>query len=137
MQKLESILAQTGAPKVPEWPSCNNFCKVNSSPRLKSAKNSEANGIILLLACSYSAKTGEDFGENSGPKSARTTKLWQFWQGHPKPAFSKKVQRRVSRKFFKDRPKSSPRLKGPKALWRKWHYPRTSMHLKCKNWGRF
>ena len=137
MQKLESILAQKAAPKVPKWPSDNNFCKVNSSPRLKSAKNSEANGIILLLACTYSAKTGEDFGENSGPKSARTTKLWQFWQGHPKPAFSKKVQRRVARKFFKNRPKSSPRLKGPKALWRKWHYPRTSMHLKCKDWRRF
>ena len=27
-------------------------------------------------------------------------------------------------------PKRSLRLKGPKALWRKRHYPRTSMHLK-------
>ena len=38
MQKLETILAQTAAPKVPEWPSYNNFCKVNSSLRFKSAK---------------------------------------------------------------------------------------------------
>ena len=62
------------------------------------------------------------------------TKLWQFLQGHPKPAFSEKVQRGDQGKFFKNRPKSSPRLKGPKALWRKWHYPLISMHLKCKDW---
>ena len=113
------------------------FARSTVALALKAQKNSEENGIILLLACTYSAKTGEDFSENSGPKSARTTKLWQFWQGHPKPAFSKKVQRRDPRKLFKNRPKSSPRLKGPKALWRKWHYPRTSMHLKCKHWRRF
>ena len=62
------------------------------------------------------------------------TKLWQFWQGHPKPAFSEKVQRGDQGKFLKNRPKSSPRLKGPKALWRKWHYPLTSMHVNCKDW---
>ena len=64
-------------------------------------------------------------------------KLWQFSQGHPKPAFSEKVQRGDQGKFFKNRPKSSPRLKGPKALWRKWHYPVISMYLKCKDWTRF
>ena len=26
-------------------------------------------------------------------------------------------------KFFKNRPKSSPRLKSPKNLWGKWHSP--------------
>ena len=40
-------------------------------------------------------------------------------------------------KFLKNRPKGGPRWKGPKALWRKWHYPLISMHLKCKNWKRF
>ena len=55
-------------------------------------------------------------------------------QGHPKPAFSEKVQRGDQGKFFKNRLKSSPRLKGPKALWRKWHYSLISMHLNCKNW---
>ena len=53
-----------------------------------------------------------------------------FLQGHPKPAFSKKVQRGAQEKFFKNRPKSSPRLQGLKALWRKRHYPLISMHLK-------
>ena len=50
-------------------------------------------------------------------------KLWKFSQGHPKPAFSEKVQRGDEGKFFKNRPKRWSRLKGPKALWRKWHYP--------------
>ena len=46
-------------------------------------------------------------------------------------------QRGDQGKFFKNRAKSSLRLKGPKALWRKWHYPLNSMQLKTKNWGRF
>ena len=66
---------------------------------------------VLSKTAVHSAKTGEDFGENSGSKSARTTKLWQFWQNHPKPAFSKKGQRGDQRKFFKNRPKGTPRLK--------------------------
>ena len=64
-------------------------------------------------------------------------KLLQFSQGHPKPAFSEKVQRDDQGKLLKNRPKSSPRLKGPKAFWRKWHYPLNSMLLKCKDWRRF
>ena len=61
-------------------------------------------------------------------------KLWQFLQGHPKPAFSEKVERGDQGKFFKNRPKSSPRLKGPKALWPKWHDPPINMLLKRKDW---
>ena len=63
-------------------------------------------------------------------------KLWHFLQGNPKPAVSKKVQRGDQAKFFNNRPKSSPPLKGPKAVGRKWHYPPISMHLKCKDWRR-
>ena len=65
------------------------------------------------------------------------TKLWLFSQRHPRPVFSEKVQRGDRGKFFKNRPKSSPRLNGLRALWRKWHYPPISMHLKCKDWRRF
>ena len=65
------------------------------------------------------------------------TKLWQFLQSHPKSAFSEKVQRVDQGKFFKNRPKSSPRSKGPKALRWKWHYPLMSMLLKCNDWRRF
>ena len=31
MQRLENILAQTAAPKVPEWPSYGNFGKVTQN----------------------------------------------------------------------------------------------------------
>ena len=64
-------------------------------------------------------------------------KLWQFRQGHPKPAFSEKVQRGDQKKFFKHRPKSSPHLKGPTGLWPTWHYPLISIQLKCKDWRKF
>ena len=70
--------------------------------------------------------------QKAAPKSARMAKLLQFLQGHPKPAFSEKVQRRDQGKFFKNRPKSSHRLKGLKALWRKWHYPPISMLFKLQ-----
>ena len=82
-------------------------------------------------------KTGEDFGAQGGSKSARMAKLWQFLQGHPKPVFSVKVQRGDQGKFFKNRQKSSPCLKGPKALWRKLNYTLIKMYLKCKDWRRF
>ena len=61
-------------------------------------------------------------------------KLGQFTQGHQKPAFSKKVQRGDQKKFFKNRRKSSPHLKGPTALWPKCHYPLICKQLKWKDW---
>ena len=73
-------------------------------------------------------------GQTSGSKSARMAKLWQFRQGHPKPAFCEKVQREDEEKFFKERPKNSPHLKKPTALWPKWHYPLISIQLKRKDW---
>ena len=39
VQTLENILAQTAAPKVPEWPSYGNLCKVTQNPHfLKKCK---------------------------------------------------------------------------------------------------
>ena len=39
VQKLEMTLALTTAPKVPEWPSYGNFCKVTQNPHfLKKSK---------------------------------------------------------------------------------------------------
>ena len=144
MQRLEKILAQKTALKVPKWRSYGNFEKVKQNPHFmkkckggtkgnfskialkvhfvwKAQKHSGANGILLYFVCTSSAKTGEDLGAKSGSKSARITKLWQFSQGHPKLTFSEKVQRGHQGKFFKNPPKGSLRLKGRKALWRKWH----------------
>ena len=84
VQRLERILAQTAALKVPEWPIYKNFCKVTQIPH-----------------------------------------FWKSAEGGTKGNFSKIGQ------------KKNPRLKGPKARWRKWHYPLISMHLNCKDWKTF
>ena len=44
LQRLENILAQTAAPKVPEWPSYGNFRKVTQNPHLLKECNGETNG---------------------------------------------------------------------------------------------
>ena len=93
--------------------------------------------ILAKFVCTYCAKTGEDFGTNRHSKSAWMARLWQFSQGIPKRSFSEEVQRGDQGKFFKHRPKRSPRLKRPKALWLKWHYPLISMRLNWKDWRSF
>ena len=131
VQRLERILAETAATKVPEWPSYNNFCKVTQNPHflqkckggtkanfskiaqkialvLKAQKHSGANGITLKLVCTKTAKTGKHFFANSGSTSTRMAKLWQFLQGNQKAAFSEKVQTGDEGKFFKNRPKRCP-----------------------------
>ena len=45
---------------------------------------------MALLVCTYSAKNRNDFGAKDGSKSSPMAKLWQFWQGRQKPAFSNK-----------------------------------------------
>ena len=104
-----------------------------SKPRLKCRKALLRKWYYPLIIMHLGTRTGEDFGTNSGFKSARMAKLWQFSQGHPKPTFSEKVQRGDQGKFFENRPKSSLRLKGPKALCRKLYYPRTCMLLRRKD----
>ena len=74
--------------------------------------------------------------QTTAPKVPGWPSDGNFLQGHPKPEFSEKVQRGDQGKFFKNRPKSSHRLKGLKALWRKWHYRVISMDLKYKDWKR-
>ena len=76
--------------------------------------------------------------ETTAPKVPKWPSDGNFLQGHPKPAFSEKVQSGDQEKVFKNRPKKSThRLKGLKAHWRKWHYRLISTHLKCKDWKRF
>ena len=49
--------------------------------------------------------------QKAASNSARMAKLWQFSQGYPKPAFCVKVQTCDQKKFFNNRPKSSPHSK--------------------------
>ena len=76
-------------------------------------------------------------GKKAAPKVPQTAKLRHFSQGHPKPAFSEKVQRGHQGKIFKNRQKGRPLLRRLRAVWRKWHYPLISMHLNCKDWKTF
>ena len=156
MQRLDKISAQKTSPKVPEWPSYFNLSKITQNRHFlnkykrgtkrnfskiaqkvalawKAQKKSIANGFLLYLVCTSSANIGEDYGAKKGSKSARMAQLRKFSPAHPKPAFSEKDQRGDQEKFYKNRPKRCPRWKGPKELWRKWHYP----VIIIKDWRRF
>ena len=87
----------------------------------------------MLLRC----KDWKRFWRKRRLQNCRNGEVMAILEGHPKPAFSEKVQRRDQGKFLKNRKKSSPRFKGLRALWRKWHYPLISMYLKCKDWKTF
>ena len=107
--------SKKAAPKVPEWPSYGNFCKVTQNPhflkkckggtkrcpRLKGPKALWRKWHYPLISIHLKGKTGQDLGAHSGSKGARTAKLWQFLQGHPKLAFSVKVQRETKENFSK------------------------------------
>ena len=47
----------------------------------------------------------------------------------PKTRIFSKSAKGGPREIFRKTPKRRPRLKGPKPLLRKWHYPSISMHL--------
>ena len=112
------------APKVPEWPSYGNFGKVTHNPhvlktcrrkffqnrskssfRLKEPKALWCKWDYPLNSLRLTCKDWKRFGANSSSKSERMAKLLQFSQGHPKPAFSDKVQRGDQGTFFKNRKK--------------------------------
>ena len=80
-----------------------------SSHSLKGLKALLRKWHYPLISMHLNCKDLKTFCANSGSKSARMAKLSQFWQGHPKAAFSEKVQRGDQRKFFKNRPKRCPR----------------------------
>ena len=132
VQGLDNIQAQKAAPKVLEWPSYGNFGKVTQNPhflkkykggikgnfskiaiKVDSFERPQSTLAQMALSSYQNALKGQRLenilGQKSGSKSSRMTKLLQFWQGHPKPAFSEKVERGDQGKFFKNRPKSSPR----------------------------
>ena len=81
-------------------------------PSLKRPKRTLAQ--MALSSNQYALKVQrleKILAQKAAPKSARMAKLLQFLQGHPKLAFSEKVQRADQGKFFKNCPTSGPRLK--------------------------
>ena len=137
MQRLEKILVQTSAPKVPEWLGYCTFrkgtqnllflkkCKGGDQekffkkspkkyPSLQRAKNtlvkmSLSSNLYPLIV----QRLDNILALKAAPKVSEWPSLAKFWQGHPIPAFSEKVQRGDQGKFFKNPPKGSLRLKGP------------------------
>ena len=75
--------------------------------------------------------------QNAVPKMPEWQSYGKFRKVTLNPHFSQKVERGDQEKFFKNRSKSSPCLKGPKALCRKLNYTLIKMRLKCKNWRIF
>ena len=84
---------------------------------------------------------GKDWKRVWGKKPAPKVPEWPSYGNFRKVTqnshFLKKSKRGTKGNLSKIAQKSSPRLKGPKALWRKWHYPLITMHLKCKDWTKF
>ena len=75
--------------------------------------------------------------QKAAPKVLEWPGYGNFGKVTQNPHFLKKEPRGDQGKFFKNRPKTSPRLKGPKALWRKLHSTLISVHFQCKYWRRF
>ena len=75
--------------------------------------------------------------QNASPKVPECQSYGKFGKVTLNPHFSEKEERGDQGKFFKNRPKSSPCLKGPKAHWRKLNYTLIKMLLKCKDWKIF
>ena len=86
-----------------------------STPRFKEPRALAKMSLSCNLHPLVLQRLEKILGQKSGSKSSRMAKLWQFLQGHPKPAFCEKVQKGDQGKFLKNRPKRCPRLKGPKS----------------------
>ena len=71
--------------------------------------------------------------KTAAPKMPEWPSYGNFRKVTQKPHFLKKCKGGTKGNFSKF-PKNSPHLKGPTALWPKWHYPLISMQLKCKDW---
>ena len=147
------------APKVPEWPSYGNLSKVTQNLHFLKKCKGETKGnfskiaqkvalawkaekhwrklnytlIKMHLKCKNWRKSRHKQWLQKCPNGqvmaiiARLPKTRIFW----------KRERGDQDKFLKNRLKTSPRLKGLTALWRKLHYTLISMQLKGKDWRRF
>ena len=59
-------------------------------------------------------------------------KLWKFSQGHPKPAFSEKVQRGGPREIFQKSPNKTPSFERPKSTLAQMALPSYKYALKVQ-----
>ena len=103
----------------------------------KAQQHSGANSNYPLISMHLKSKDWRRFWRKERLQNYPNGQVMAICQRSPKTRIFLKVERGDQEKLFKNRQKCSPRLKGQTALWRKWHYPLNSMHLKCKDWRRF
>ena len=160
VQRLETILAQKAAPKVPERRSYGNFCKVTqnphfvkkckggtkvslskiakkSSPRFKGLRALWRKRHYPLISIHFKCRNWKRFSRKQRLQKCPNGQVMAIFARSPKSRIFWKSAKGGPKEIFKYRPKRCPPLKGPKAYWRKWHYPLISVRLKCKNWRRF
>ena len=161
MQRLEKILAQKAAPKGPEWPSYGNLGKLTQNPHFlkkckggreqkKFFKNRPKSSPYLkgptalwrkwhypLISLQLKCKDWKRFWRKKQLEKCPNSQGMAIFARSPKTRIFWKSAKGGPKEILKYRPKRCPRLKGPKALWRKWHYPLICMHLKCKDCRRF
>ena len=158
--RLEKIMAQNTAPKVPEWQSYGKFRKVTlnpdfsekvergdqgkffknrpkKSPRLKGLKVLCRKWHYPLISILSKCKDWARFWRKKRVKECPNCQVMAIFAWSPKTRILWKSLKGGARKIFQKSPRKFPRLNGLRPLWRKWHYPPISMHLKCKDWRRF
>ena len=136
MQSLETILAQTAALKVPEWPSYGNFRKVTQNPHFQKKYKGETKRSFSKIAQKVAlASMGQQhsaqmslssklyplitqrlekvLGQKAAPKLPEWLSYGNYRKVTQNPHFLKKCKGGHQRKFFKNCPKSNPCLKGP------------------------
>ena len=90
-----------------------------------------------LISMHLKCKDWNCFRPKQRLKRCSNCQVMAIFGKSPKTRIFWKKQRGDQEKLLKNRPKSNPRFKGLKALWRKWHYPLIWTHLKCKHWKIF
>ena len=161
VQRLEKILAQTAALKSARMAKSLTFSQghpkpafskkvqggdqgkfFQKSPKKQPSFKSPKSSLAQVTLCSIQyalivQRLERILAQKAAPKGSEWPTYENFGKVTQNPHFLKKEQRGDQGKFFKNRPKSSLRLKGPKALWRKLNYTLIKMHLKCKDWRIF
>ena len=110
LQKLENTFPQTVAPKVPEWPSYGNFCKVSQKPHFlkkckggnkgnfsnipqKDALTEKAQSTLAQMALSsnlytFKVQTLENIlAQTAAPKVPEWPSYGNFWKVTQNPHF--------------------------------------------------
>ena len=108
-----------------------------SSPRLKGPKALWRTWHYPVISILFKRKDWVRFWRKTRLKECPDCQVMAIFSRSPKTRIFWKSAKRGTREISQKSPKKSPRLKGPKALWRKSHYPVISMLLTCKDWTRF